>query len=127
MPRHPTIAIMMPGLLSNVKVTAGKGADGSEVGDGCRRSGADVGGAPHHPEDLLRCALGGVAACAAAAVAMLAACDATPVTKPITDPGPRATVGLVGGDTIPPCPEIAIPELPCLRHDPRPPPRPTQD
>jgi hypothetical protein len=56
--------------------------------------------------------------------ATLAACGpATPTgpsAKPTRDPArPSATIVLIDGDTLPPCPEIGIPELRCVRRDRR--------
>ena len=87
--------------------------------------------AAYHPEEPLRRTLGG-AACAAVAVTILAACDTTLVTRPTAartanPSGPSATVALIGADTLPPCPEIAIPELPCVRREPRQPPRTAEE
>jgi hypothetical protein len=125
MPRHPTIGSTMALLLSNVKVWPRKGpmwAKAVTVAVGGRLMLA----AAHHPEEPLRPTLRG-AACSAVAVTILAACDATLVTRPTaartgSPAGPSATVALIGADTLRPCPEIAIPELPCVRREPRQPP-----
>jgi hypothetical protein len=83
--------------------------------------------AAHHTEISMKRTLAGTS-CLVVAVAILAACDAAAVTKPTATSaphaaGPSATVLSISGDTVPPCPEIAIPELLCYRRDPRQPPR----
>lgn len=59
--------------------------------------------------------------CLAVATAMLAACDPASTTKPGITPTSRVSAGsaivLVYGDTLRECPEVHIPELPCVPRD----------
>jgi hypothetical protein len=73
----------------------------------------------------------GRAGCLGIAATFAACAPATPTgpsAKPTRDPAsPSTTIVLIDGDTLPPCPEIVIPELRCVRRDPRHPERVAED
>ncbi len=58
--------------------------------------------------------------CLVAATVILAGCDAGTLTRPEARPTPGAATSditvLMPGDTLAPCPEVSIPELPCSRN-----------
>jgi hypothetical protein len=58
--------------------------------------------------------------CLVAAMVTLAGCDAGTLTRPEARPTSGAATSdvtiVVPGDTLAPCPEVSIPELPCRRN-----------